>query len=458
MSDTENAVRLPLGQRLGDGAHRLWARLKADFTEYPYGFRFLPGIGQFFFGQIIKGLLYLLAFFGLGWYFATSGFRDLVGFFTLGTVEGDLWLGIRGDNSLTMLILGVTSIMILLFTVILWITSVRDVNWTARQVRAGHKPHTFRQSLETAADSKFHVTALVLPVIGVCIFSIMPIVVMILLAFTNLGGTVVYPKLADWSLSSWGKVLQMGNIGSTFTKILGWNVLWAVLSTTLNFFFGVGLALLLNKKNVKCSKIWRAFPILAYAIPGFITMVGFKFMFSMNGPINYLLKEAGHNAIFFLTNDASAKWWARGIGLFVNAWITVPSIMLMVTGLLSNINTDLYESASIDGANRFQQFCKITLPFILFSTTPVLIGQFVGNFNNFGIFFFLRNGVDSTYGDYFLASDTDLLINWLYRLSVDNNYYSIGAVISLIIFLITASISLAVYVRSAAYKQEDTFQ
>ena len=198
--------------------------------------------------------------------------------------------------------------------------------------------------------------------------------------------------------------------------------------------------------------------MLAYAIPGFISMVGFKFMFSQSGPINYYLDEAGLMRIFFLTNDASAKWWARGIGLFVNAWITTPSIMLMTTGILSNINTDLYEAAALDGASGFAQFRKITLPFVIFSTTPVLISQFVGNFNNFGIFFFLRDGVISNYADYFLASDTDLLINWLYKLSVDNNYYSIGAAISLIIFVITAVLSLAVYVRSAAYKQEDTYQ
>ena len=181
-------------------------------------------------------------------------------------------------------------------------------------------------------------------------------------------------------------------------------------------------------------------------------------MFSQSGPINYYLDQAGLMRIFFLTNDASAKWWARSIGLFVNIWISTPSIMLMATGILSNIDTNLYEAASLDGASGFAQFRKITLPFVVFSTTPVLISQFVGNFNNFGIFFFLREGVISNYADYFLASDTDLLINWLYKLSVDNNYYSIGAAISLIIFLITASLSLMVYVRSAAYKQEDTFQ
>lgn len=416
------------------------------------------GLGQLFYGQIVKGLFYLGCFGIILAYFVMRGFGDLIGFFTLGTKEENLWLGIAGDNSLTMLILGLFAIFILIFTVVLYVTNVKDAVFTARQVEKGKPVRKFRQTLQTAADEKFHITALSVPVVGVAIFSILPIVFMILIAFTDLGGDVVYPRLASWSFSAWEKILSLGKIGSTFTKILGWNIIWAVASTAINFVIGLGLALLLNKRNVRGSKFWRAFPILAYAIPGFITMVGFKFMFSQSGPINYYLGEAGLMRIFFLSNDASAKWWARGIGLFVNAWITTPSIMLMTTGILSNINTDLYEAASLDGASAFTQFRKITLPFVVFSTTPVLISQFVGNFNNFGIFFFLRGGVISNYADYFLASDTDLLINWLYKLSVDNNYYSIGAAISLIIFLITASLSLFVYVRSAAYKQEDTYQ
>ena len=416
------------------------------------------GLGQLCYGQIVKGLAYLSSLALIIMYFVMGGMKNLIGFFTLGTEVENLWLGIEGDNSLTMLILGLVSIFILIFAIVIYVSNVKDIIFTANEVKHGLKPRNFRRSLLTMADDKFYATALVLPVIGVCIFTVLPIVLMICMAFTNLGGDIIHPKLADWSLSAWGKILSLGKIGSTFVKILGWNVTWAVLSTLLNFLLGLGMALLLNKKNVKGSKFWRAFPILAYAIPGFISMLGFKFMFSQSGPINYYIEQAGFNKIFFLTNDASAKWWARGIGLFVNAWISTPSIMLMTTGILSNINTDLYEAASLDGASPFQQFRKITLPFVVFSTTPVLISQFVGNFNNFGIFFFLRSGVISNYADYFLASDTDLLINWLYKLSVDNNYYSIGAAISLIIFIITAAVSLTVYVRSAAYKQEDTYQ
>ncbi len=227
-----------------------------------------------------------------------------------------------------------------------------------------------------------------------------------------------------------------------------------MLSTLINYFGGLLLALLLNKKCVRGKVFWRAFPILAYAIPGFITLLGFKFMFSYGGPINFYITEAGKTAVGFL--DLDAKWTARMIGLGVNAWISVPSSMLLAAGILSNANQDQYEAARIDGANAVQQFWYLTLPFVVFATTPVLITQFIGNFNNFGIFYFLRGGL---YIDgYFLASDTDLLINWLYNLSIDNNYYSIGAAISLIIFIITSAISLAVYVFSPSYRQEETYR
>lgn len=444
------------------------ARLRAQAQALARFIRWAPvrvwlsaavmGLGQLCYGQIIKGLLFMgLEAAGI-WYFIARGARDFIGFFTLGTQEEDLWMGIKGDNSMNMLILGIFAIILLCFLILLWVCNIRDAAFTARQVEKGKKPRSFPETLAALADERFHIAALCLPLVTVMIFSVLPIIFMILIAFTNLGGDIVYPRLADWSFSAWKKIFSVGKLGSTFGKILTWNVLWAVSSTAVNFLCGLGLALLLNKKNVRGSKIWRAFPILAYAIPGFISMLGFKFMFSQSGPINSLLAAAGKDTIFFLTNDASAKWWARGIGLFVNAWISVPSIMLMTTGILTNINHDLYEASSLDGATPFQQFRKITLPFVVFSTTPVLIGQFVGNFNNFGIFFFMRSGVISNYGDYFLASDTDLLINWLYNLSVDNNYYSVGAAISLMIFVITATLSLTVYIRSAAYKQEDTYQ
>jgi len=352
-----------------------------------------------------------------------------------------------------MLLRGIVAWFAIAILVVLYFANLKDANKYA-EIKGLKAMPSFKDDLTTLLNKNFYKVALILPIVGVLVFNVFPIVFMILIAFTNYG-TVVPPELVDWSVKdSFGKLVALGELSQTFFKILGWNLLWAVVSTFANYFLGLGLALLYNKKCVKGKAIWRAFPILAYAVPGFITLLAFKFMFSNGGPINNMIVSNGGQIVDFL--GVNSKWMARGIGFFVNAWLSVPSIMLLATGILTNINGDLYEAAKIDGANKLVQFRKITLPFVIFSTTPVLISQFIGNFNNFGVFYFLRSGMVSD--GYVAASDTDLLINWLYRLSIDNNYYAVGAAISLIIFIITSVLSLIVYVRSSSYKKEDTFR
>lgn len=413
------------------------------------------GTGQIMYKQFIKGLLYLLVFATVIVYMVKIGAQDIAGFFTLGTVKADPWLGTEGDDSVIMLLRGILAFFIIIAFVFIHISNINDIKECDRRVKAGKELPGFAKSISAFLDKKFYMVALALPVAGVLVFNVLPIVFMILISFTNYGGEIVPPELVDWiGFGNFVKIFSLSEIKDTFIKILGWNLIWAVLATFINYFGGLGLALLLNKKCVKGKTFWRAFPILAYAVPGFITLLAFKFMFSYGGPINYYITLGGGNAVGFLDIDAGIK--AKIIGLFVNAWTSIPTSMLLATGILSNMNTELYEAASIDGASKWKQFIKITLPFVIFSTTPVLITSFVNNFNNFGVFYFLRGGLYME--DYFLASDTDLLINWLYNLSIDNTYYGIGAAVSLIIFIITSVFSLMVYVRSAAFKKEDTFR
>lgn len=415
----------------------------------------LMGLGQLMYRQVGRGIVYLaIEILGI-LFFSIYGFHWLIGLFTLGTVEADPWTGKTGDNSVIFMLLGLMSLALLILLVALYVGNVKDAYRTQKLVLKGGKPKTFKEDLKDLLDKKFYKTVLFLPLLGTLIFSVLPIVFMILIAFTNYGDTYVPPVLVDWvGLDNFIRIFSLGDIGPTFFKILGWNILWAISTTLLNYMLGLLLALLLNKKIVKGKAFWRLFPVLAYAIPGFITLTAFKFMFSQGGPINQMIIENGGDAIPFLTGDGT--WWARLIGLMINAWLTVPSVMLLATGILSNINNDLYEAARIDGASPLKQFKDITLPFVVFATTPTLITSFIGNFNNFGVFYFLR-GTVMTDG-YFVSNDTDLLINWLYRLSIEQNYYSIGAAISLIIFVITSAISLIIYIKSPAYKKEDMFR
>ena len=148
--------------------------------------------------------------------------------------------------------------------------------------------------------------------------------------------------------------------------------------------------------------------------------------------------------------------WARSTVIVINIWVGVPYTLLQLTGVLQNIPADLYEAADLDGANKVQQFFKITLPYMPYVTTPYLIATFTGNVNNFNVIFMLSEGrpvtdLAST------AGSTDLLVTWLYKLIIDKQYYNIGAVVGILTFIILAIGSLLTYRNSKSYKEEGGF-
>ena len=110
---------------------------------------------------------------------------------------------------------------------------------------------------------------------------------------------------------------------------------------------------------------------------------------------------------------------------------------------------------------------KITMPYMLFVTGPYLISQFVGNINNFNVIYLLSGGgplfsfgsqtpPDALNG----VGQTDLLITWIYKLSLTNTnkYYGVAAVLGILIFILVSVLSLIFYGRSSAVKNEGDFK
>ena len=147
--------------------------------------------------------------------------------------------------------------------------------------------------------------------------------------------------------------------------------------------------------------------------------------------------------------------WARCTVIIINLWVGIPYTLLQVTGILKNIPSELYEAAKIDGANTVQTFFKITLPYMLFVMTPYLITEFTGNVNNFNVIFLLSGGNPTGVAD--TAGATDLLVTWLYKLTIDKNYYNLGAVIGIMTFVVLAIVALVTYRNTASYKDEEGF-
>ena len=142
--------------------------------------------------------------------------------------------------------------------------------------------------------------------------------------------------------------------------------------------------------------------------------------------------------------------------IIINLWVGIPFTLLQVTGILQNIPKELYEAAKVDGASSVVIFFKITLPYMLFVTTPYLIMTFTGNINNFNVIYLLSGGDPTPVG--YTAGKTDLLVTWLYKLTVDQQYYNLASVIGILTFVVMMVVSLITYRRSGSYNNEEAFQ
>ena len=297
---------------------------------------------------------------------------------------------------------------------------------------------------------------------GVIIFTVMPLVFMMSMAFTNYDRDHQPPgNLFHWvGLVNFGRTLSFtGDLGKTFWPVLGWTIVWAIFATGLNYILGMILAIIINRKDTKFKSFWRFGFILSIAVPQFVSLLVVRTMLQPEGAVNILLRNIGvlaaGQSLPFLTNVT----WARVTVIIINLWVGIPYTILTMTGILQNIPTELYEAARIDGASSVTIFFKITLPYMLFITGPSLITTFVGNINNFNVIYLLTAGLPATMDYYKMtAGKTDLLVTWLYKLTIDNKDYNLGAVIGILVFIITATASIITYRRTNAYKNEEGFQ
>ena len=151
-------------------------------------------------------------------------------------------------------------------------------------------------------------------------------------------------------------------------------------------------------------------------MPQFISLLYVSKLFDTNGVVNAMLLKLGfiNQAIRFWENTTSA----RILVIVINIWVGIPYTVMSVTGILKNIPAEQYEAARIDGANAAQQFTNITLPYMFFVMTPTLITTFTSNINNFNVIYLLSKGDPTYVGD--TAGQTDLLVTWLYKLTVND--------------------------------------
>ena len=411
-----------------------------------------PGLGQLLNKQPVKAALFFL---GLIFIYVVAvpyalGYGNYQGNGIAGLIslaEG----GRRVDKSLIFMIEGIVAIVLLLFAAGIYIANYLDVRNVEKGIIRGVRGKNWFETTQTIEEDGFPYLVSIPALIVISFIVLVPIFTAILLSFTGMDprnqSKFPWVGIQNYKLIALGQ----GLAGSVFWQILAWTVIWTLTATTLAITIGFGLALLANNPRIKGKGILRIIYLLPWAVPAFITIMFFSIMFSNTGALTQIV-ESVFGVVIDFKNDT---FWSRFILVMMQGWLGSSYVFLLSTGVLQAIPDDLYEAADIDGANTWQKTRRITLPMVLFQTAPLLVNQYTFNFNNFSIIYLFNGGGPfnpTKYGN--LAGSTDILISYIYKLTMDNQYQAVGAAISIVISLGLMIFAFIGYKNSKAFKEE----
>lgn len=415
----------------------------------------IPGLGQIYNKQTIKGICFLLIFIVEIIEIAIFGIRAITGLFTLGTTPVE-------DHSLFMLIEGAIQIIAFLLIIAFHVIVIVDAQKTARLINQGeHVPKTLKEVI-TGIYNKGFAYLLIIPAYLSMIFAIVfPVIVTLLIAFTNYDFRHIPPhRLLDWvGFKNFLNIVQLSTFKSAFLSVLSWTVIWTLLSSSLQIVIGLLVAIISNQPNIKFKRVFGVIFLLPWAIPGFVSIMSFSNFFNDSIGAMNLQVIPFIESIFPFLDFGLIPWktdptWTKIAVIMIQGWLGFPYIYILVSGILQSIPQDLYEAATVDGATALQKFWKITLPMILAVAAPTFISQYTFNFNNFSIIYLFNNGGPGSVGGG--AGSTDILISWIYKLTTQNApQFSIAAAVTLVISIIVISVSLLSFKKFNAFNMED---
>ncbi|MEH7010163.1 ABC transporter permease subunit [Neobacillus niacini] len=406
----------------------------------------IPGLGQLYNKQFLKGVSFLImsaAFFYVFYDLLNIGLWGLV---TLGEIPFT-------DHSIFLLVYGILALIVLVFGIGFYLFNLRDA-YKVGGSRDNHEPiSTVKEQYRNLIDNGFPYLIMSPGFLLLVFVVVFPILFVLLLAFTNYDLYHSPPaKLVDWVLfKNFVDIFKVDMWRQTFFSVLSWTLVWTFVATTFQVALGIFLAIIVNQKDVKGKAIIRTVFILPWAVPAFVSILVFAGMFNESfGAINRdILGFFGLEGLPWMTEPI----FTRIALIFMQTWLGFPFIFAMTTGVLQSISQDLYEAATVDGASNFQKFKNITLPLVLYAIAPVLITQYTFNFNNFNIIYLFNGGGPAISGQN--AGGTDILISWIYRLTMTSAQYSKAATLTMLLSIIVITVAIWQFKRTKSFQEED---
>lgn len=291
---------------------------------------------------------------------------------------------------------------------------------------------------------------LIVSLVYILIFTVLPIIYTVWISFTN---KTIYMSDGESSFVGFSNFIDVvnGPFKEVFLPVFAWTVIFALLSTGGCFLVGLIMALLLNNPNMKEKGLYKAILVLPWALPATVAILSWQGLFNGTyGAINNALMNLHliSNPIPWLTDP----FWAKAAIVIASLWLGFPYMMNVCMGGLSAIPETYYEAADVDGASKWTKFVKITLPSLARTAYPLLITSFAFNFNNFGSAYLITNGGPARLDTQF-AGYTDILASVNYNLSTKFGRLDIASTLSIIIFIILATISYFQMRASGQFKE-----
>jgi len=249
------------------------------------------------------------------------------------------------------------------------------------------------------------------------------------------------------SLIAQNLMARAGLIIHAFGQNIFWSVLlktiiWTVVNVGFHVVLGVFLAIVINGP-VRGKSLYRVLLIIPWAVPSYITALTWRGMFNPEyGAVNLI----GHQ----LFNLPMIDWMKDPLFAFIacittNVWLGFPFMMVIALGGLQAIPQELYEAARVDGASRWTQFRKITLPLLKPVMLPAVTLGTVWTFNQLNVMWLVSNGGEP-------SDKTHILVSYVYKAVFNLYQYGYGAALSMVIFFILLLFSITFLKRTSATK------
>ncbi|OYD26436.1 carbohydrate ABC transporter membrane protein 1 (CUT1 family) [Mycoplasma testudineum] len=422
-----------------------------------------PGVGQilnkeyfkavfFIVGAIFIYALALPLLFGV--YHSQDG-EGIFGLFNLSPIRfEDEFFGVVYADARYRLIEAIISLIVFSFALVIWISAIHDGYRTGFYREFGYRPKNVRDMKKFLSGTGLPLLISLPALVAISFIVVLPLVTTFLIGFTNYSSQNQPPgnQLSWIGFENFIEVFN-GNYSRSFGYVSLWTVIWTFSVTVITIIIGTLIALVVDNPRIQGKKIWSMIFILPWAVPAFATILFFSAAFLGDGAGGSTLYKQFFSSSLDITSNTNIM---RLVLVAIQVWLGSSYVFMLVSGIKKGIPDDLYEASAIDGSNATKTFMKITAPLIMQQVAPLLVGQFIFNFNNFGIIYlFSSGGPNGPAGLPGNPGSTDIMISLIFKLTTNSsNQIGLASAFTMVMSVFIVSASLILFLRSKAFRKE----